>query len=150
MNDKYGLPSLPQTLGVIETMGLFYTIYNNDPLIAWASWILLHQTNMGRFDLNKVNYLLNQAYDVEEDHKMSYRKMIDVFKENPEKSMSAFNAIETGVGLAHNYYNLAVAYHQINQIDVAIKCFEKVVNLEPQNAPAYNNLGGTVFSKRVS
>ena len=92
---KYGLPSLPQTLGVIETMGLFYTIYNNDPLIAWASWILLHQTNMGRFDLSKVNYLLNQAYDVEEDHAMSYRKIIEVFKENPEKSMGAFNAIET-------------------------------------------------------
>ena len=56
-------------------------------------------------------------------------------------------AIETGVGLAHNYHNLAVAYHQINQTDVAIKCFEKVVELEPHNAPAYNNLGVLYFLK---
>ena len=56
-------------------------------------------------------------------------------------------AIETGVGLAHNYYNLAVAYHHSNQTDVAIRCFEKVVDLEPQNAPAYNNLGVLYFLK---
>ncbi|MBF8277131.1 MAG: hypothetical protein HW390_2204 [Candidatus Brocadiaceae bacterium] len=92
---KCGLPSLPQTLDIIEAMGLSYTIHNNDPLIAWASWILLHQTNMGRFNLSEVNYLLNQAYDVEEDHEMSYRKIIEVFKENPEKSMGTFNAVET-------------------------------------------------------
>lgn len=56
-------------------------------------------------------------------------------------------AIETGVGLAHNYHNLAVAYHQINQTDAAIRCFEKVVELEPHNAPAYNNLGVLYFLK---
>ncbi|MBI5307232.1 MAG: glycosyltransferase [Planctomycetes bacterium] len=92
---KCGLPSLPQTLDIIESMGLTYTIHNNDPLIAWASWILLHQTNMGRFNLSEVNYLLNQAYDVEEDHETSYRKVIEVFKENPGKSTGAFNAVET-------------------------------------------------------
>ncbi len=54
---KYGLPNLLQTLDVIEAIGLSYTIHNNDPLIAWASWILLHQTNMGRFSLSEVNYL---------------------------------------------------------------------------------------------
>ena len=82
---RNGLPNLQQTLNLIETMGLSYKIYNNDPLIAWASWILLHQTNMGRFNLRTVNYLLNQAYDIQEGHEISYRKVIEIFKEKPEK-----------------------------------------------------------------
>ena len=59
-------------------------------------------------------------------------------------------AIETGEGLAQNYYNLAVAYYRINQTDVAIKCFKKAIEIEPQNAPAYNNLGVLYFFKRVA
>jgi len=54
-------------------------------------------------------------------------------------------AIETGVDLAYNYYNLAVAYYRNNQMDVAIMCFGKVVDLEPHNAHAYNNLGVLYF-----
>jgi len=82
---RNGLPNLRQTLSLIETMGLSYKIYNNDPLIAWASWILLHQTNMGRFNLRTVNYLLNQAYDIQEGHEISYRKVIEIFKETNKK-----------------------------------------------------------------
>ncbi len=56
-------------------------------------------------------------------------------------------AIETGVSLANNYYNLAVTYHHSSQTDAAIRCFEKVTEYEPQSAPAYNNLGVLYFSK---
>lgn len=85
---RNGLPNLRQTLNIIESMGLSYKVYNNDPLIAWASWILLHQTNMGRFNLRTVNYLLNQAYDIQEGHEISYRKIIEIFKDKPDKSAS--------------------------------------------------------------
>ena len=96
---RYGLPNLQQILNLIGTMGLSYKIYNNDSLLAWASWILLHQTNMGRFDLRIVNHLLNQAYNTQEDYEISYRKVIEIFKNNHNNSTrivpSNTNAIDT-------------------------------------------------------
>ena len=122
---KCGLPSLPQTLDIIEAMGLSYTIHNNDPLIAWASWILLHQTNMGRFNLSEVNYLLNQAYDVEESHEMSYRKVIEVFKEKPPHSTDSHKETSPSTPVAKGMVSIVIPTITISYLAECIQSIEK-------------------------
>lgn len=99
---RYGLPNLQQTLNQIEMLGFSYKVYNNDPLIAWASWILLHQTNRGRFNLRTVNYLLNQAYDLQEGDEISYRKIVEIVKENHKKSASIISTFRNSFSKSDN------------------------------------------------
>jgi len=77
---SFGLPDLKETLAVIDSLGCTYSVYDNDSLLSWASWILLHQTNWGSFDMSKFNRLLNQAYDPRTDSGPSYRKIVEIIK----------------------------------------------------------------------
>lgn len=66
------------------------------------------------------------------------------FKENglyKEAIESYKKAIEIDSSFINAHYNLALLYHQIQQLDNAIKCLKKVIELAPGDASAYNNLG---------
>lgn len=124
---RYGLPNIQRILELIGTMGLSYKVYNNDSLVGWASWILLHQTNRGRFDLRTVNHLLNQAYNLQEDHEISYRKVIEIFKDNPMSSICTVPSNTNSVGIGKKTKMVSIVIPTITRkyLDECIESIEK-------------------------
>lgn len=86
-----GLPNLHNTLKVINDLGIHYELHDNDNLLSWASFLMLHQTNGNKPELAKFKRHLNKIYDVNEPCNMSYRKIIEIFKPISKEELDEFN-----------------------------------------------------------
>jgi hypothetical protein len=75
---QFGLPSLEETLAAIRLTGCAVKVHDNDSLLGWASWLLLHQTVGGMCDLRDFDRLLNRVYDTAVEGSPSYRKILEI------------------------------------------------------------------------
>lgn len=64
-----------------------------------------------------------------------YREAIEAYKQAPQNSAVIWN-------------KLGIAYHQMMQLDVAKKHYERSVRLNPKYAEAVNNLGTIYYAKK--
>jgi tetratricopeptide (TPR) repeat protein len=64
-----------------------------------------------------------------------YREAIDVFREDQSKNPVILNKI-------------GIAYHQMQQLDNARKCYQQAIRLKPDYAEAINNLGTIYYAKK--
>lgn len=64
-----------------------------------------------------------------------YREAIEAYKEAPQNSAVIWN-------------KLGIAHHQMMQLDVAKKYYERSVRLNPKYAEAVNNLGTIYYAKK--
>jgi tetratricopeptide (TPR) repeat protein len=64
-----------------------------------------------------------------------YREAIEAYKQAPQNSAVIWN-------------KLGIAYHQMMQLDVAKKYYERSVRLNPKYAEAVNNLGTIYYAKK--
>ena len=64
-----------------------------------------------------------------------YREAIDVFREDQSKNPVIINKI-------------GIAYHQMQQLDNARKCYEQAIRLKPDYAEAINNLGTVYYARK--
>lgn len=83
----------------------------------------------------------NSAYNEAVD---AYKKVIETNPFPNQQSPSGNGSYMFGV-----YYNLALAYAKINQIDEAISTFKKAAELNNSDASLYNNLGVLHFKKNL-
>lgn len=81
--------------------------------------------------------LFNKAVDLFQNG--IYNEAIDAYKKVIELNPSFFNA----------YYDLALVYASINQIDAAISTLKEAITLNNGDATAYNNLGVLYFKKNM-
>jgi tetratricopeptide (TPR) repeat protein len=80
------------------------------------------------------NLSAEQRGDILMARKM-YREAVDVYREGPQDSAVIWN-------------KLGIAYHQMMQVGVAQKCYEKAIKLNPKYSEAINNLGTIYYAKK--
>lgn len=112
-----------------KAIGLFSNVLSTNPLddSALCSLGLAYQAN-GEMD-KAVN---------------AYKKVIEIHSCSHRISQQGNSSC-----LLDAYYNLALIYANINQIDNAISLFEKVVTLQSRDASLYNNLGVLYYKKSM-
>jgi tetratricopeptide (TPR) repeat protein len=67
--------------------------------------------------------------------KKDYREAIDAFREGSPKDPILWN-------------KMGIAYHQLTQIDSALKCYQKAVNLKKDYLEAINNIGTVYYWRK--
>lgn len=87
---KNGLPELHDVVKYLEDRGIHYKVQSNDYLLSWATSILLHQMVGNRPELSEFKRYLNKIYDSDEGG-LTYRKIIDIYKNVDEKDIEDFN-----------------------------------------------------------
>jgi predicted TPR repeat methyltransferase len=64
----------------------------------------------------------------------------------PEAAEAYEKATQYGSQMAETWYNRAVCLRRVRQYDLAIDCFLKTIELQPQFAPVYERLGMMLYS----
>jgi len=64
-----------------------------------------------------------------------YREAIDTFREGPPKDPVLLNKI-------------GIAYHQLMQLDLALKSYSQAIKLKPDYVEALNNIGTVYYAKK--
>ena len=64
-----------------------------------------------------------------------YREAVDVYNESPQLSSALINKI-------------GIAYHQMLELDLARKYYERAIKMNPKYSEAINNLGTVYYAKK--
>ena len=67
--------------------------------------------------------------------------------DQPQEAADAYEkATHYGAQMAETWYNRAVCLRRVRQYDLAIDCFLKTIEIQPQYAPVYERLGMMLYS----
>jgi tetratricopeptide (TPR) repeat protein len=106
-----------------------------------ASSVLSAQTGQSLLDSSNkptppqpIQLNAEQRADILMARKM-YREAVDVYKEGPQDSAIIWNKV-------------GIAYHQMLQLEMARRNYEKSIKLNPQYSEAINNLGTVYYARK--
>ena len=75
---------------------------------------------------------IKQAFDLAFEHQN--KKNFELAKDLYEK------IIKINPDNKNIQFNLGITYEELNQVNKAIECYQKVIHLDPLFIPSYNNL----------